>query len=281
MALTATQVQNLCDSLAKGCDDFNSAFILNTASNSPTYSSILSGVTGTGTSQTTGRILNFLDLSSEALLLPAMQSVNTAITAYFASIRSLAGYYQLLYPVLNALDLALPNGLNAFLTTNSIQISAYVASAFNNFCAVAVSGGYRSSAPTSIAVANYFPYAAVDDLWDITCSGATSFSVNQVGSNTSTAVAGNGIGQIYIYKVNSGNAAGGAVFLISYINSSGGTSQATYTTSAGTPAASGSLSSGYVISGCIGSAIVGISGSSMTNLEQYRFGIKLVRSPAY
>jgi hypothetical protein len=281
MALTASQVVNITDSLAKGCDDFNTMFIANTASNSPTYSNLIAGISGTGATQTTGRILNLLDINSEVLMLPCIQGVATSVAAYIASIRSLAGYYQLLYPILNALDLSLPGGLNTFLTVNNIQVNAYIANAWNNFCSIAVASSYRTTTPIPIATANYFPYTSVDDLWDITCSGAMTFSTNQAGTNISTAVAGGGAGQFCIYKVNTGNAAGGATFFITYINSAGITSQASYTTSSGTPAASGSLANGYTISGAIGISIVSITGYSMTAGERYRLGIRLTRSPSY
>src|SRR5438445_6009305 len=131
MALTSTQIQQFTDSIAKSCDDFNNAFILNTANNTPTYSTIVAGVGGTGTSQTLGRVLNWLDVTSEVTILSTMQAAANNVSAYIASIRSLSGYYQQFYPVLNTLDLAIAGGLNAFLTSSSLQISAYVASIFN------------------------------------------------------------------------------------------------------------------------------------------------------
>jgi hypothetical protein len=281
MALTALQVQQYTDSLAKGCDDFNSAFLLNTAVNTPLYSTIIAGIGGTGVSQTLGRTLNWLDLASEVAMLGKTQATANAVAAYISSIRSLAGYYQQLYGALNALDLLLVGGLNTFLTANSLQINGYVANAFNNFATTAVSGGLRQVSPIQIATANYFPYAAVDDLWDIMCSSASGFSTNAVGSNPSTSVAGGGIAQLFIYKVNPSNAVGGATLIISYTNASGSTSQATYNTSAGTPSASGSLATGFTIVGAIGSAVIGITGSGMTSGEQYRIGARLVRSPSY
>lgn len=283
MALTTTQITQITDSLAKGCDDFNTAFILNTNTNTPLYSTIVTGVSGTGASQTLGRVLNFLELASEVNMLGKMQAVAATVTSYIASIRSLAGYYQTLYPVLDALDLSISGGLNAFLTTNSLQVSAHVATAFNNYQNVAVAAGFRSAGniPTAIAVPNYFPYAVVDDMWDMTASGATTFSANLVGANTSTAVSGGGSAQLYIYKVNAGNAAGGATFTITYTNALGGSSQATYSTVSGTPTASGSLAAGFSISGAIVQAVTAVTATGMTSGEQYRLGCKLLRSPAY
>lgn len=278
MALTATQVQNLCDSIAKACDDFNSNFIIGTLTPA---NNIVTGVGGTGASQTTGRVLNFLDLGSEVNMLADMQTAANSVSAYLTSVRSLSGFYQRFFSLLDALDLSLSGGLNAFLTTNTLQISAYVAQAFNNYQAVAVSGGFRSVAPAAIVAANYFPYAAVDNLWNLTCSGATTFSTNAVGANPNTSVAGGGVGQLYIYKNNAGNAVGGAALIIQYIKGDGTTGSVTYNTSSGTPTGSGSLASGFALTGAIGSSIVSVSGSGMTNAEQYTIGVKLVRSPAY
>lgn len=278
MALTTTQVRDFTDSIAKACDDFNQNFIVATATPA---SNIITGVGGTGVSQTVGRAMNWLDIGSEVNVLADIQAAASSVTAYLTSIRSLSGFYQRYFPVLDALDLSLTGGLNAFLTTNSIQINAYVANAFNNYQAVAVSGGFRGTAPPAIITANYFPYAAVDDIWDLTCSGATTFSTNAAGANPNTSVAGGGVGQIYIYKVNAGNAAGGAALVIQYIKGDGTTGTVTYNTSSGTPTASGSLAAGFTVTGAIGSSIVSVSGTGMTNAEQYRLGIKLVRSPAY
>jgi hypothetical protein len=279
MALSGAQVTAFTDSLAKACDSFNTNFVSGTLG---AANAIIAGVGGTGVSQTTGRVLNWLDLVSEVDVIDDMQAVATSITTYLTSIRSLNTFYQRFFPVLNDLDLAL-GGLNAFLTTNTLQISAYIANAFANFQAIAVSGGFRSSAavPAIIVPANYFPYAAVDNLWNITCSGATTFSTNVVGSSPSTSVAGGGVGQLYIYKNNSGNATGGAALVIQYIKGDGTTGTVTYNTTSGTPTGSGSLAAGFAITGAIGSSIVSVSGSGMTNLEQYTIGCQLVRSPSY
>jgi hypothetical protein len=278
MALTPTQVTQFTDSIAKACDDFNTNFVSGTLSAANT---IIAGVGGSGASQTIGRVINFLDLGSEVNMLADMQTAASSVSAYLTSIRSLSGFYQRFFSVLDALDLSLPGGLNAFLTANTIQISAYVAQAFNNYQIVSVSGGFRSVAPPAIVAANYFPYAAVDDIWDLTCSGAATFSVNAAGANPNTSVSGGGVGQIYIYKVNAGNAVGGAALIIQYIKPDGTTGTVTYNTSSGTPTGSGSLAAGFAVTGAIGSSIVSVSGSGMTNAEQYRLGIKLLRAPAY
>jgi len=280
MALTSTQLREFTDSLAQACSDFHTNFVTATATPATTINTVISG---TGVSQTAGRVLNFLDLASEANMLDDMQTVSSNIAAYLTSIRSLSGFYQKLYPVLDALDLSLSGGLNAFLTAAPLQINAHVATAFNNYQLVAVGGGFRSSAntPIAIALANYFPYAAVDDLWEFTSSAATTFSSNAFGANANTDVAGSGVGQLYIYKVNAGNAAGGATFTITYINAAGASVQTTYNTASGTPVASGSLSAGYAVGSAVGKSIVSVTGSGMTAGEQFRLGIKLTRSPAY
>ena len=278
MALTSTQVRDFCDSIAKACDDFNTNFVSGTLSATNT---INTGVSGTGSSQTTGRVINWLDLGSEVNMLGDMQAAASSVAAYLTSIRSLAGFYQRYYSVLDALDSSLSGGLNAFLTANALQINGYVANAFNNYQAVAVSGGFRQTAPAALVAANYFPYAAIDDMWNFTSSGASTFSSNAVGSNVNTSVSGGGTAQFYIYKVNAGNAAGGATLTVQYVKADGTTGTATYNTVSGTPAASGSLATGYAITGAIGSSIVSVNGSGMTSGEQYRIGQKLVRAPAY
>lgn len=284
MALTSNQVLALSDNVAKGISDYTAAFITNTGTNTPLYSTITSGVSNTGaTSGLVGRVLAIAgspDLPDTLTLSQPVSTVSSNVTSYITGIRSAASYYAQFYPFLNALDVA-TGGLNAFLTANSVQVNGYFAQAFNAFCGYAVSLGYRGSAPTQISAANYFPYAIVDDLWDITCNTATTFTSNAVGANASTSIAGGGTGQIYIYNTNATNAIGGATFTITYLNGAGSPTTATYATTSGTPAASGSLSTGYAVSGAIGSAITGITGTGMTSGEAYSFGIKLVRSASY
>jgi len=283
MALNSTQVQQITDSIAQAIGDFNTAFITNTNSNTPLYSTIVNGVSGTGGSATAGRILGLSDYTSELVLLKPMNTSATNVTSYVSGIRTIAAFYAQFYPVLDALDTA-TGGLNAFLVTNTTQVNAWFASAFNAYQALAVSLGYRTSAniPTAIATANYFPYAIVDDLWDITSSGATTFSTNAVGTSVSTTATGGGVGQISIYKVNATNATGGATFTITYTKADGTSTTATYTTASGTPTGSGTLASGsQSVSGLIGQAITGVTGTGMTSGEQYRFGMKLVRASAY
>lgn len=283
MALNSTQVQQLADSISQAIGDFNSAFITNTASNTPLYSTIVSGVSGTGGSATAGRVLGLNDYASELLLLKPMNTAATNVTSYITGVRTPSAFYAQFYPILDALDTATA-GLNAFLTTNTLQVNANFAEAFNAYQPLAVSLGYRTSSniPVAIAVANYFPYAIVDDLWDITSSGATTFSTNAVGTSVSTAATGGGVGQIYIYKVNATNAAGGATFTITYTKADGTSTTATYSTVSGTPTASGTLASGsQTVTNLIGQAITGVTGSGMTSGEQYRFGMKLVRASAY
>lgn len=282
MSLTTTQVLNLCDSVAKAIDDYTAAFITNTGTNTPLYSTITAGVSGTGSTATVGRILNFIDNTSEQVLLKPVNTTAASVTAYITSVRSISGFYQQYYSLLDAIDLTV-SGLNAYLTTNTLQVNASFANAFNAYQVLATTLGYRTSvnAPTAIATANFFPSAAIDTMWGFTSNGATTFSSNAIGTNTSSSVSGGGVGQFYIYKNNSGNAAGGATFTIQYTNAAGTTASATYSTSSGTPSASGSLSSGYAISTAIGSAIVGVTGSGMTSAEQYTIGMKLTRASAY
>lgn len=283
MALTTSQTTAITDSIAKAISDYNANFVSGTSSPA---SAINAGVGGTGaTSAIVGRVLAYAsvpDLVDELLLLPKANLVAGNVAAFLSGIRSLPSFYLQFYPLLDALDTA-QGGLNAFLTTNTLQVSAYFAAAFNAFAVNAVTLNYRSPAfiPTQLAVANYFPYAVIDDMWDFTCSGATTFSSNAVGANVSSAVSGGGVAQFYLYKVNASNAVGGATFTISYVNASGNTVTATYTTSSGTPTASGSLAAGFSISGAIGSAITGVTGTGMTSGEQYTIGAKLIRAAAY
>lgn len=282
MTLTTTQVTAIADSIAKGILDYNTNMITGLSGAATT---INAGVSGTGASATVGRVLAYAgvpDLTDELTLLSPVNKVATNVAAYISSIRSLNGFYQQYFPLLDALDSAL-SGLNAFLTTNALTVNAMFANAFNLYVTQASLLGYRTAAnlPTAIAVANYFPYAAVDTMWGFTCSGATTFSANAVGTNASTSVAGGGVGQIYIYKNNAVNAVGGATFTVTYTNASGNPANATYSTTSGVPLASGSLSAGYAVTGAVGSAITAVSGTGMTNGEQYTLGIQLVRSAAY
>lgn len=282
MALTTTQVTNICDSVAKGIDDYTTAFITNTASNAPLYSTIVNSTAGTSSTNTVGRVLNFLDNVSEQTLLTKVNALAANVTAYITSVRSIANYNLNLYTFFDALDATL-GGLNTYLTTNSLQVKASFANAFNTYTTNAVSLAFRGNTnlPTAIAVANFFPDVAIDTMWGFTASGATTFSANAVGANASTAAFGGGTAQFYIYKNNASNAVGGAAFTIQYTNAAGNTANATYNTASGTPTASGSLAGGFSISGAIGSAIVGVTGTGMTSGEQYTIGLKLIRASAY
>jgi hypothetical protein len=281
MALTTAQVTALADSIAKGVDDFNTNFITGTAS---ARTSINNGVGGTGASATLGRVLAYAsvpDLPDELAMLPKANTTAANVAAYMAGVSTLTSIYQQYLPLLDSLDTAV-GGLNAYLTTNTLVVNAFFANAFNYYCTNAIGLGFRTSAtaPTPIAAANFFPYAIVDDIWDITCSGATTFSVDAVGTNASTSVSGGGVAPIYIYKVNATNAVGGAAIVISYTNAAGATAQVTYNTVSGTPSGTGSLAAGFSI-GATGSAITAVTGTGMTAAEQYRFGIKLVRADGY
>ncbi len=281
MALTNTQLLAITDSIAKIITDFNAAFITNTGSNAPTATTITNGISGTGTTNTLGRVLNWLDAPSEENVLQKMQNASNSFVSYVGSIRSLAPVYQQFYAVMDALDNLL-GGLNAYLTAQSIQVNAYFAAAFNAYVAASVAGAYRQVAPLQIAASNFFPYAAVDDIWDATASGATTFSTNTAGANAGgSSAAGGGVGQIVIYKVNAGNAAGGAALTVTYLDGSGVSHQATYNTTSGVPVGSGSLGAAYNVTGAIGASITGVTGTGMTSGEQYRFGIALTRAAAY
>jgi hypothetical protein len=279
MALSTGQVTALCDSVAQGISDFNTSFVTNTSSSATT---INNGIGGTGASQTLGRILALDDLTPTLALLTPMNTSAANVAATLTGYRSLTAFYQQFFPFFNALDNNL-SGLNAFLATNTLQVNAWLAAAFNNFATNAVALQYRTSStvPTAIATAQYFPYAAIDTMWGFTSSGATTFSANAVGANVSTAATGGGVGQFYIYKNNSSNAVGSATFTITYTKADGTSTTATYSTTSGVPLASGSLAAGYTISGAIGSAITAVTGTGMTSGEQYTIGMKLVRSAAY
>jgi hypothetical protein len=278
--MTATQVQQVTDSIAQTISDFNTAFVSNTAANAPTANTILAGFTGTGASNTLGRILGLGDLNAELSMLSPANKAAGNITSYIGSLRSISAFYQQLFPLLDALDSA-TGGLNAFLTSNAIQVNGWFAKAFTAYQALAVALGYRSSAPTALSAANYFPYTSVDNMWAFTAATATTFSSNAVSSNPTTAVSGGGVGPLVIYKSNASNAIGGATFTITYITAAGTSTNATYSTVSGTPAASGTLATGYTVSGAIGSAITAVTGTGMTAGESYILGIKTVRTPSY
>lgn len=283
MTLSTAEVTALADSIAKGLADYNTNFISGTAS---ATTSMNTGIGGTGaTSATLGRVLayaNVPSLSDELLMLSPANTAAANCAAYLSGVRNINSFAQQYFPLLDKMDSDV-SGLNAFLTTNSLQVNAWFAAAFNLYVTNAGLLGFRTSTnlPTAIAVANYFPYAAVDTMWSFVCSGATTFSANAVGSNVNTTAFGGGVGQIYIYKTNATNAVGGATFTITYTNAAGNAANATYSTTSGVPLASGSLSAGYAVTGAIGSAITGVSGSGMTSGEDYTLGIQLVRAAAY
>ena len=283
MALTTTQTTAVLDSIGKALLDFNTNFVTGTAAATVTLNA---GVAGTGaTSAMLGRVLAYAavpDLPDELSLLKPANAAAANVAAFLTGLRSLNSFYLQYASFLDALD-TVQGGLNAFLTTNTLQISALAAAAFNFYQANAVGFGLRSNAniPVAISTANIFPYAVLDDMWDVTFSGATTFSVNAVGpTNTSTALAGGGVGTLYIYKVNSSNAIGGASLTVTYTKADGTSGTVVYTTTSGVPLASGSLAAGYTL-GVAGQAITGVTASGGTTGEQYRFGIQLVRAVAY
>jgi hypothetical protein len=281
MALNTTQVTQLTDSISQALNDFNTAFVVDTAGSTPSSSTIVTGVSGTTTTNTLGRVLNYVDIIPELNMLTAANVMATQVTAYIGGLQAITGFYPQFYALFNALDLTLSGGLNAYLTTNSLQVNARFAIAFNYWAAIATAvtpGRTSANIPTAIATANFFPYAAIDTMWGFTANGATTFSANAVGSNTTTAVSGGGVGQFYLYKVNATNAIGGATFTITYTKADTTSTTATYSTTSGVPLASGSLSAGYSISGMIGSAVTAVTATGMTSGEQYVIGMKIVRA---
>ncbi|MFL5628425.1 MAG: hypothetical protein ACJ788_22830 [Ktedonobacteraceae bacterium] len=277
----------LTDSVAQACSDFNTA--LTTAGFTTAIGNMNTGISGITASNTLGRILAYIDPTSEGAMLTPMSNTIALAAAYATGIQSMNAYFQQLYSILNAFDLYInanvtPGGVNAWLAANSLQVNAWFANAFNYFQANAVGAGLRSGAnnATALAAANFFPYAAVDTMWGFTSSGATTFSANAVGANASTAVKGGGVGQLVIYKVNAGAAAGSATISVTYTTATGASLIATVSTTG--LAASSNLGAGVAINTGnlgVGSAVTAVSGTGMTNLEQYAIGIKLVRASAY
>ncbi len=282
MALTTGQTTALTDSIGKALLDYRTNFVSGT---STARTNINNGVGGTGGSATVGRVLGYAatpDLSDELSLLPKVNTTASNVAAFLSGIANMNSVYNQYLPLLDALDSA-QGGLNAYLSTNTLQTDALFAAAFNYYATNAASLGLRTSAnlPAAIATGNFFPYAVLDDMWDITFSGATTFSVNAVGgTNTSTALAGGGVGTLYIYKVNSSNAVGSAAITITYTLASGSTTTVVYNTTSGVPLASGSLAAGYSL-GVAGQSITAVTATGGTSGEQYSFGIKLVRAVGY
>lgn len=278
----------LTDSIAQACSDFNAA--LTTAGFTTAIGNMNAGISGIAATNTLGRILAYVDPTSEGTMLTPMNNTVTLAAAYATGIQSMNAYYQQLYPILNAFDSYInanvtPGGVNAWLVANSLQVNAWYANAHNYFQSNAVGSSLRSGATNAVAIAaaNFFPYAAVDNMWGFT-SGATSitFSANAVGANASTAVKGGGVGQLVIYKVNAGAAAGGATINVTYTTATGASLIASVSTTG--LAASSNLGAGVAINTGnlgIGSAVTAVSGTGMTNLEQYAIGIKLVRPSTY
>jgi len=282
--LTNPQVLAFADGIAKAISDYNANYVLGTASASVTINAGVGGVTP-GSNAFLARnmaLASVPDLSDLLGLVSLANEVAVNVAAYQSGIQSLTGFYAQFYGYMNKLDLQL-GGLNAFLIANNIQVNAFFAAAFNAYVQLSVSLGLRnySTLPALLSPATYFPYQAVDNLWNFTASGATTFSANAVGANASTSLFGGGVGQLVIYKNNGGNAAAGATFTITYINAAGNAVQATYTTAGGAPNGSGNLGTGAPIIGAIGSAVTAISGSSMTSGEQYTIGVPLVRAVSY
>lgn len=283
MALTNAQVTALADSIAKGISDYNSNFI--TGLSAP-VAAINAGVGGQGANATLGRVMAYAsvpDLADELAMLSPANQVASNVSAWISGVQNLNSFYLQYFPLLNALDTQL-GGLNAFLVAQSLQVNAFFANAFNYFVSLASPLGLRNAPnnlPTKLSPAVFFPYAAIDNMWSFTSSGATTFSANAVGANADTSASGGGVAQFFLYKSNAGAATGGATFTVSFTKADGSTGTATYTTSAGTPAASGSLAAGYAITNAIGKAITGVTGSGMAAGESYIIGQQLVRAPAY
>ena len=281
MALNSSQVTGLTDSVSQALSDFNTCFVANTGTSTPSSTTIINGVSGTTTSNTLGRILNYVDIVPELNMLTAANTMATNVTAYVGGLQAISGFYPQFYPLFDKLDSTLTSGLNAFLTANSIQVNARFAIAFNYWASIATSvtpGRTSSNAPVAITTANFFPYAATDSLWTFTCGTGASMTLSAVGTNTSTTVNGGGVGQMYLYKANATNAIGGATLTVTYTTATGSSTTATYTTTSGVPLASGSLAAGYSITTAIGSAVTGVTGTGMTSGEQYVIGMKLVRA---
>lgn len=282
MALSASQVTALTDSIAKGISDYNANVVTGL---SASFTAMNAGISGTGASATIGRVLGYAgvpDLADELTLLPKAYAMGNQTAAFLSGLQNMNGWYQQYFPILDALDTA-QAGLNQFLLAQTIQVNGWFAAAFNYYVGMASLMGLRSVAnlPTALSAGTFFPYASVDNMWGFTSSGATTFTANAVGANVNTAGSGGGAAQLLIYKANAGNAAGGATFNVSYINGAGQTVTASYTTTSGVPVGAGSLAAGYVIPGAIGSQVTGVTGVGMTAGEQYIIGTKLVRTPAY
>jgi hypothetical protein len=275
----------ITDSIAKAITDF--AALAATATTSA--SSINSGISGTGASNTLGRVLalaatpSFDPVSEQALIVPVNSSV-TNVTAYHTGITALNAYYQQFLPFLNAFDNYInanitTGGVNAWLTANALQVNAYFAAAHNYLATNAIGLGLRTSAtvPTALSIANYFPFANVNPMFTLACTGATA-ATQTVGSATSTQ--GGGVANVVVWKSNAGVGAGGATLTITYVNAAG-VSTVLNSFSLGSLSASGSISSGSVSVGISAQSITSITGTGMTNAETYVFGEVPLRTAAY
>lgn len=272
--LTTIQVQALTDSVSQAIADFQTV-MSGTTSGSPNMNTVINGVSGTGATNTVGRVLALNDLTSELSLLSPVSNVSSSVTAYLNGLRSNSAFYIQFFPFFDKLD-QLVSGLNAYLTTNTMQVSGYFAASFNYWVSTLTQlSGTRTSFPVAISQANYYPISAVDGMYTFTTGTGAAMTSGAAGVATSSV--GGGVGQCYIYKSNAGNAAGGATFTITFTTPAGGSSTATYATVSGTPSASGTLAAGFTITGCIGSAITNVTGVGMTSGEQYAIGMRLVR----
>jgi len=277
MALTTGQVTAFADSVAQAVSDYNTNFV--TAPGTTTgVTTINSGFGGTGASNTLGRVLNWLDNTSEKAMISVTNTSVANVAAFLNSAIAFNPYYLQFFPVLDAFDNLL-GGLNTYLTTNVLTVNALFANCFNYYQTLAVSMGFRTSAtvPTAIAIANFFPYAIVDPelTWSVT--GATALTPT-AGSATSTK--GGGIAPLYIYKVNAVAPAGGAVFTITYTTAAGTSANVQFTTTTGSPGASTTVATGVALN-VSAQAVTAVTVTGGTSGENYGVGARLVRASAY
>ncbi len=150
--ITVADVQVLADNIAKSLVDLESAYISNPLVNTPTKTTISNGQLA-GSISLTARIAGFNDIDTEAALaVPGLNAANNIVN--WMNIANTAFYIQ--YPGLMVALNTLVGGLNAFLTTNSLEVHSEFANAFNYAANNAPLLGVASAPFTPIAVANIF-----------------------------------------------------------------------------------------------------------------------------
>lgn len=237
----------IADNIGKSLLDTETALITNLGANAPTITTISNGANAASNSLL-ARVASLNDTQQESALVnqAIMDAANVVSQVTFTK----NGLYLNYKDILVALDKHV-GGLNAFLTTNSLQVTGEFAFAFNYIAANAALLGLATAPLTSIVPANVFVNAD-QILGSIAVTGvsAGTFSAGTALDTTKYASA-----QLYL-KNTAGSPTGGTAtsFTVTYTNAAGTTGQTA------TQALSGALAAGgyLAVAGAIGQAVSNI-----------------------